>query len=133
MPVIWLVALGQLALQLATTGRYGYFGDELYYLACADHLDWGYVDHPPLSIALLAGWRALLGDSLFALRVPAALFGAGTVVLGGVIARDLGGGRRAQLLASLATAVAAVNLVIGGFYSRSTPASTPKSASGPGS
>ncbi len=72
MPVIWLVALGQLALQLATTGRYGYFGDELYYLACADHLDWGYVDHPPLSIALLAGWRALLGDSLFALRVPRA-------------------------------------------------------------
>ena len=44
-----------IVLQLATGWRYGLFRDELYYLACARHLDWGYVDHPPLSIVVLAG------------------------------------------------------------------------------
>ena len=41
--------------------RYGYFSDEFYYLACSDHLAWGYVDHPPLSVAFLALIRAMLG------------------------------------------------------------------------
>jgi hypothetical protein len=42
----------KLLLNLATINRYGYFRDELYYLASTEHLDWGYVDHPPLSIAV---------------------------------------------------------------------------------
>jgi hypothetical protein len=64
-PVFVLVtALAVVTLQLATGWRYGLFRDELYYLACASHLDWGYVDHPPLSIIALAGVRGLLGDSL---------------------------------------------------------------------
>ncbi|MBP1691952.1 MAG: hypothetical protein H6Q32_1304, partial [Bacteroidetes bacterium] len=50
--LILYVALARLALQLWTNafGGYGYFRDELYYLACADHLDVGYVDQPPFSI-----------------------------------------------------------------------------------
>ena len=114
---VWLAALAQLALHVGTSWRYGYFGDELYYLACAAHLDWGYVDHPPLSIALLAAWKSLFGTSLPALHLPAALATAGTVVLTGVLARDLGGGARAQSLAALVTALAPVNLVVGGYYS----------------
>jgi len=43
---------------------WGYMTDELYYLDSIDRLDWGFVDHPPLSIALLGGVRALIGDSL---------------------------------------------------------------------
>src|SRR4030095_15874479 len=66
-----VLALVKLALHLAAIQRYGYFRDELYYLASTDHLDWGYVDHPPLSIAVLALVRALLGDSLLAPRLPA--------------------------------------------------------------
>src|SRR5258706_12150879 len=77
---VWiiLIALTKLAVNVAFHGRYGYFRDELYYIACSDHLDWGYVDHPPLSIAVLALTRRLLGDSLLAIRLPAALAGAPT-------------------------------------------------------
>ncbi len=55
------IALGQLLLHVCFHGRYGYFRDELYYIACSNHLAWGYVDHPPQSIAILALTRALGG------------------------------------------------------------------------
>jgi hypothetical protein len=104
-------------LQLATGWRYGLFRDELYYLACASHLDWGYVDHPPLSIIALAGVRGLLGDSLLAVRlVPAMLFGL-LVWLAARLARELGGGRFAQSLAALSVAIAPEYLALTGFYS----------------
>lgn len=93
------------------------FRDELYYIACAARLDWGYVDHPPLSIAVLAGTRALLGESLLALRLPAALACALTVFLTGLIARAMGGGRGAQALAALAVAVTPQLLAMASFYS----------------
>ena len=86
---VWIAAGAKLALHLATNHRYGYFGDELYYLACADHLGWGYVDHPPFSIALLAGWTSIFGDSLASVRFPSALVGAASVLLAGMLARRL--------------------------------------------
>lgn len=98
-------------------GGYGYFRDELYYIACSDHLDWGYVDQPPLSIVLLWINRLLFGDSLVALRLLPALAGAALVVLAGLIARSLGGGTRAQVVAGIAMIVAPVYLSIHGFYS----------------
>lgn len=68
--VVFAVALVKLVLHLATTGLfgYGYFVDELYFLACAEHLAWGYVDMPPLFPALTALIRSVLGDSLLAVR-----------------------------------------------------------------
>jgi hypothetical protein len=85
---------------------YGYFRDELYYLACSCHLDWGYVDQPPL-IALIT-WlvRSTIGDSLTAIRFLPAVAGACEVILAALIARELGGKRIAQGLAALATLVA---------------------------
>ena len=112
-----LLALAKTALHLATIANYGYFRDELYYLACADHLAWGYVDHPPFSIAVLAVTRSLLGDSLLAIRLPVVLAGAATVVLTGWLARELGGGRFAQVLAALAFVFMPVALVMATFYS----------------
>lgn len=103
--------------EMAFGARYGVFRDEMYYLACADHLALGYVDHPPLSIAVLAGVRALLGDALPALRIVPALLAGGLVVITGLIARTLGGGRFAQALAALAAAIAPLYLAVGGFYS----------------
>ncbi|MGO8788965.1 MAG: glycosyltransferase family 39 protein [Terriglobia bacterium] len=88
-------------------GRYyGFFVDELYYLACSRHLAWGYVDQPPL-IAVVA-WlaRSLLGDSLPAIRFLPAVAGAAEVVLTALIAHELGGKRFAQSLAALAVLVA---------------------------
>jgi hypothetical protein len=103
---------------LALTGsRYGYFRDELYYLACTDHLAFGYVDHPPLSIAVLWVVRHLFGDSLFAIRLVAWLAIAGTVFFTGLLARDLGAGRFGQALAALCIAVGPVYLGVGHFYS----------------
>ncbi|HVN87255.1 MAG TPA: glycosyltransferase family 39 protein [Candidatus Binatia bacterium] len=111
------IAMVTLAAHCLTNGRYDYFRDEFYYLACADHLAAGYVDHPPLSIWLLAGIRWLLGDSLQAIRLAPALAAACSVWLTGRLARELGGGRTAQALAALAAMIAPVFLVVGNFYS----------------
>ncbi len=62
--LLGLAALPILIAVVATNGSYGYFLDEFYYLACSEHLAWGYVDHPPLSIVLLALTRAILGNAL---------------------------------------------------------------------
>ena len=104
------LALATLALHLATSGRYAMFRDEFYYVACGRHLDWGYVDHPPL-IALLARASAMIGaHSLTLFRLLPALAGAATVWLAAAMARRMGGGRAAQLLAGLAVIVAPVYL-----------------------
>jgi hypothetical protein len=104
--VLLAFALAALAAHLTAITRYGYFRDELYYLACTHHLAWGYVDQPPLSIVVLWAVRHLLGDSLVAIRVVPALAGAAVVYLTGRLARTLGGGRAAQALAALAALVA---------------------------
>ena len=93
-------------LHLYAAGNYGYFTDELYYLACSHHLAWGYVDQPPLIALVTWMTRELLGDSLIALRFVPALASAAEIALTGLIARQLGGGRFAQLLACLAALVA---------------------------
>ena len=122
-PVVWRLLLGlaliKLAIHLLSSGllTYGYMTDELYYLDCANHLAWGYVDHPPLSIAVLWLVRATLGDSLVALRLLPALAGGATIVLCGLLARELGGGRAAQGLAGLAALISPVYLAVGAFYS----------------
>ena len=113
MRIAW--ALGGLAVlvQMLTNGRYGYFRDELYYLAASEHLALGYVDFAPL-IAWLAHFsRLLLGDSLHAIRlVPALAFG-GEVVLTGAIARELGGRRWAVLLGCISVLMCPVVLANG--------------------
>jgi hypothetical protein len=116
-PVALASALAVLVLHLVTAGHYGIFRDELYYLACADHLDWGYVDQPPLSIAILWAWRAAFGDGAIALRIPPALGGALLVLLTAWIARELGGSRFAQSLAALAVAITPEYLGLASFYS----------------
>ena len=112
-----LIAAGKLALQLYAGRRYGYFVDELYYLACARHLAWGYVDQPPLVAAIVRITQAALGDSLVALRFPAALAGAGTAVITGMIARELGGTRVAQSLAALCVVLVPGVLALDHFLS----------------
>jgi hypothetical protein len=90
----------KLLVHLLSSHAYGYFRDELYFLDCARHLGWGYVDDAPL-IAGYAKIALLLGGSLPAVRLLPALAGAATVGLGMVLARQMGGGRFAQGLAGL--------------------------------
>jgi 4-amino-4-deoxy-L-arabinose transferase-like glycosyltransferase len=87
---------------LAASGRYGFHRDELYFLAAGRHLDWSYPDQPPLLPLLARAMTALFGDSLIALRVLAALISAAGVLIAALTARELGGGRRAQLLTASA-------------------------------
>jgi 4-amino-4-deoxy-L-arabinose transferase-like glycosyltransferase len=96
--------------------RYGYFRDELYFLDCARHLDWGYVDCAPL-VAVYAKIALLLGGSLPALRVLPLLAGAGMVAITVLMTRELGGGRFAQGLAGLGILIAPVHLMLDSILS----------------
>jgi 4-amino-4-deoxy-L-arabinose transferase-like glycosyltransferase len=104
-------ALVQAAVLTATSARYGYHRDELYFRLLRP--GWGYLDQPPLTPLLAHATRALFGDHLWALRLPATLAAAASVVLVAAIAREAGGGRRAQTLAAWGYAFAAFPLITG--------------------
>ncbi len=108
MAIASLLAAAAVLLQMATNGRYGYFRDELYYLALSHHLDWGYVDLAPLAPLVLYIARVLFGDSLHAIRLLPALALGAEIIITGLIARELGGKRFAVWLACLAVLVAPV-------------------------
>src|SRR5204862_2158045 len=110
--IVMAIAAADLVFHLLIANRYGIFRDELYYLACSEHLDLGYVDQPPI-IAFVA-WMArhVFGESLLGLRFIPAVAGAATVWLTGKLARDLGGRGFAQGLAALATFAAPIFLLM---------------------
>lgn len=101
--VVCYLASLKFLIQLIFSNGYGYFRDELYFLACGEHLDWGYVDHAPLIGLIAKTGRMLFGDSLTGIHVLPSLAGAAKVLLAGLIARELGGKRSAIILASLLT------------------------------
>lgn len=113
---VWMLAAASLALHLLAAHRYGYFRDELYYLACSRRLAWGYVDHPPMVAWLMWLIVRTLGDSLLALRAGPALIMAIVVVLCAHLARALSGGRFAQSLAALVACVTPAFLALGSVF-----------------
>jgi 4-amino-4-deoxy-L-arabinose transferase-like glycosyltransferase len=108
------------ALLLATSGCYGYHRDELYFLRAGREPAFGYVDQPPLTPLLARAMDTVLPGSLTGLRLPSVLAAALVVLLTGLIARELGGGRGAQLLAAASMAVSAVLLIVGHLLSTAT-------------
>jgi len=108
--LIFCFAFGAFAFHLLVNafGGYGIFRDEFYYIACSKHLAAGYVDQPPLAMFLLAASRALFGVSQLGLRVLPALSHALTIILGGLIARRLGGRKTAVALTCLAVTLAPI-------------------------
>jgi hypothetical protein len=115
--ILLYLALLTILIHFLANGGYGYFRDELYYMACGEHLAWGYVDQPPFMPFLAFLTRHTLGGSLFALRFLPAICGGIIVLLTGLMARELGGGRYAQALAAVAVMVAPVYLAIDNFFS----------------
>jgi hypothetical protein len=99
-PVLVVVAL-KCALELVVAGRYGWHRDELYYAVAGLHLQGGYVEFPPVTALLAALDRGLFGWSLVGLRTITILASAGTVLVGALVARELGASRRAQTLAAV--------------------------------
>src|SRR5438876_6431723 len=102
MLIVVLFAVANFLLHLYFNNRYGYFRDEFDYMACGDHLAWGYVDHPPLIPFLMKVSRLMLGDSLRSIRIIPALATSAAVILTAMIARELGGRRFAIVLSALA-------------------------------
>ncbi|MHB1051023.1 MAG: ArnT family glycosyltransferase [Bacteroidota bacterium] len=96
---------------------YGIFRDELYYIACSEHLAFGYVDQPPLAAFLLLISRTLFGDSVFALRIFPSIAHGLTVFLSGVIAEKSGGGKYAQILTAVIVGLAPDLIGMFGVYS----------------
>lgn len=111
------IAAAAFAVHLLNLGGYGYFRDELYYIACARHLAFGYVDHPPLSIAILYLFEHVLGDSILAIRIPSALASVGLVIMTARLARAMGGRGFAAVLAALAALTCPVLLGTSSFFS----------------
>ncbi|MFI9383588.1 ArnT family glycosyltransferase [Kutzneria sp. NPDC052558] len=93
---------------LAISGRYGYFGDELYFVAAGRHLDFGYVDQPPLVPFLSLIADTIAPGNVAVLRIPAILATVAGVVVAALTARELGGRRRAQVITAAAYALAPV-------------------------
>jgi hypothetical protein len=93
---------------MATATRYGYFRDALYYLACAEHLDWGYVDQPPLIVFIAWIARHTSGVSLPALLLWPALAGTARIVLTAALARELGANELGTALAAALAVTPAV-------------------------
>ena len=114
------IAAAVTAVLIATSARYGYHRDELYFLVAGRHPDWGYPDQPPLTPLIAGLMDRLVPGSLVVLRLPSALAGGGIALVTGLLARELGGGRRAQVLAAVFAAVSAVTLVTGHFVSTTT-------------
>jgi len=106
MALIWAIALAKFAFHIYFNNRYGYFRDEFDYMSCGDHLQWGYVDQPPLIPFLIHICRAVLGDSLRSIRFIPALASSFLVVQTAAIARELGGRRYALLLSAICALVA---------------------------
>lgn len=111
---VLLVIAGAVALvHIATNGRYGFHRDELQFLSDARHLDWGFVSFPPLTPFLEHIGLGLFGLSMVGLRLFSVIAQSTAIVVTGLMARDLGGGRLAQITAAIAIFLSPVPLFNG--------------------
>ena len=116
------LALADFLVHMIFATNYGYFRDELYYIVSGtQHLSLGYVDFPPLIAYVAALLNVISKDSLFSIHAVAALNEALLVFVAGLIARELGGGRRAQLLAAVSTLATFALLAFGSLFTPATP------------
>jgi 4-amino-4-deoxy-L-arabinose transferase-like glycosyltransferase len=97
---VYGIAAGVVALLLAVANRYGWHRDELYFLEAGHHLQWGYVDQPPFTPFVARVAELVAKDNLVVLRLLPAISAGVAVLLGALIARELGGRRSTQVLAA---------------------------------
>ena len=98
---------------LLVGGRYGFHRDELYFLEASKHMAWGYVDQPPLSVALIWLSRDVFGESPLGIRILPAIASGATVYVTVLLTRELGGGKFPQTLAALCAALSPLVLAAG--------------------
>ena len=117
--LVGIAAIVALA-HILTNGRYGFHRDELQVLSDARHLDWGFVPYPPLTPLVERVGLSIFGLSLVGLRMFSVIAQALVVVVAGLMARELGGGRLAQVTASLAVALSTLPLFEGTEFQYTT-------------
>ena len=105
---------------VATSTRYGYHRDEMYFIVSGSHPAFGYPDQPPLVPLITWAMQELDPGSLLLLRLPSELVAAATTALAALVAREVGGSRRAQVIAAACTASSGVALAVGHFVTTTT-------------
>jgi len=105
---LFIVATATFIIHLFAITQYDYFRDEFYYIACSNHLDFGFVDHPPLADAILLLIRNILGESLIAIRIVPIILSCTLIFFAGLLAEEFGGGKFAILVAGIGAATAPV-------------------------
>ncbi len=110
------IALATTVCHLIISENYGYFLDELYTIACSQHISLAFVDIPPVAPTLLALVTAVLGNSLFAIHLLPSLFSGAAVIIAGLMAKELGGKKLAMVIAGLAAAFVPVWMALGSLY-----------------
>jgi 4-amino-4-deoxy-L-arabinose transferase-like glycosyltransferase len=117
---IGVVAAVQFAVLIATSTRYGFHRDEMYFIVAGSHPAFGYPDQPALVPLLSWLMHELAPGSLLVLRLPSALAAAATTILAAFVAREVGGTRRAQVIAAACTASSGFALAVGHFVTTTT-------------
>ena len=117
---VWAIAAMPFLVLLATSTRYGYHRDEMYFIVAGSHPAFGYPDQPPLVPLLSWAMHELAPGSLVVLRLPSALVTAATAVLAALVAKEVGGGRRAQVIAAACAGVSGFALAVGHIVSTTT-------------
>jgi len=110
---LFVIAAAQALLHILTNGRYGFHRDELQFLSDASHLDWGFVAYPPLTPFLEHIGLSTFGLSLVGLRLFSVIAQAIAIIVTGLMAFELSGGRWAQVTAALAVALSGLPLFNG--------------------
>lgn len=116
---VWGLAALQVVALVATSARYGYHRDELYFIVAGGHPAFGYPDQPPI-VPLVSWAMHALAHSLVLLRLPSALLAGATTVMAGLIAREVTRSHRAHVIAAACTAVSGFALAIGHIVSTTT-------------
>ncbi len=114
------IALTVTLIHLLTNGQYGFHRDELQFLSDARHLDWGYVAYPPFTPFMERISLDIFGVSLVGLRLFSVITQAFTIVVAAWMARELGGGRLAQMTTALVVATSGLPVFEGTEFQYST-------------
>ena len=113
--ILLALALGGTLIHILLNGQYGFHRDELDFILSARQLDWGYVSYPPMTPFFARIGLELFGESLRGLRVLPAVAQGVAMILAGLMARDMGGKRNAQVMTAIAVFIAPVSLMGGTF------------------
>jgi hypothetical protein len=117
---LFAIAATVVLIHLLTNGRYGIHRDELQFLSDARHLDWGFVPYPPFTPLMERISLSIVGLSLVGLRLFSVIAQATAIIVTGLMARELGGGRLAQVAAAFAMAFSPLPLFEGTEFQYTT-------------